>query len=219
MLPAPTANLASVEEPAQSLPPYTQGQTRLAWLLAQASALPPPQRSGYAAGGAVLAACHLYFLVGFGLSRLLAWACCCCAANRALTLCFGGPPRRLPGAGSLLPPGALRGLTGARLAQMLRSGDFSSGDHYEELLALDGGSSSTWRPAPEEAIRDLPTFIIGSHQGGAPDTCSICLEPLRHGESCKVLLCLHRHHGACLDRWLRLSGVCPVCKHPVQPRV
>jgi len=31
-------------------------------------------------------------------------------------------------------------------------------------------------------------------------------------DDCKELYCGHCYHAECLDRWLRLSKLCPLCK-------
>eukprot|EP00747_Dinoflagellata_sp_TGD_P166406 gnl/TRDRNA2_/TRDRNA2_189143_c0_seq1.p1 gnl/TRDRNA2_/TRDRNA2_189143_c0~~gnl/TRDRNA2_/TRDRNA2_189143_c0_seq1.p1 ORF type:complete len:290 (-),score=29.46 gnl/TRDRNA2_/TRDRNA2_189143_c0_seq1:2-871(-) len=45
--------------------------------------------------------------------------------------------------------------------------------------------------------------------------CTVCVEAFQPGEVLRVLPCLHRYHTECIDRWLRRSSLCPVCKHDV----
>ena len=44
------------------------------------------------------------------------------------------------------------------------------------------------------------------------DSCGICLESFSNGEKLKTMPCLHAFHADCLDKWLAVSGTCPVCK-------
>ena len=47
------------------------------------------------------------------------------------------------------------------------------------------------------------------------EPCCVCLSSMA---GCKVrhLPCFHQFHMRCIDRWLRSSSVCPICKVPVQ---
>eukprot|EP00747_Dinoflagellata_sp_TGD_P034144 gnl/TRDRNA2_/TRDRNA2_137080_c0_seq1.p1 gnl/TRDRNA2_/TRDRNA2_137080_c0~~gnl/TRDRNA2_/TRDRNA2_137080_c0_seq1.p1 ORF type:complete len:504 (-),score=34.66 gnl/TRDRNA2_/TRDRNA2_137080_c0_seq1:34-1545(-) len=61
----------------------------------------------------------------------------------------------------------------------------------------------------------------------APEaSCSICLDPLYrtgHPDSQKeegcvyALPCGHAFHSGCIERWLKVSSTCPLCKTSVQP--
>mmetsp|Transcript_63051 Transcript_63051/g.159667 ORF Transcript_63051/g.159667 Transcript_63051/m.159667 type:complete len:110 (+) Transcript_63051:651-980(+) len=57
---------------------------------------------------------------------------------------------------------------------------------------------------------------VGDGAGNTADhQCSVCLERFAQGEELRVLPCFHRFHRECVDRWLRGSQECPVCKHNV----
>eukprot|EP00812_Abedinium_dasypus_P010545 NODE_4157_length_704_cov_289.967643.p1 GENE.NODE_4157_length_704_cov_289.967643~~NODE_4157_length_704_cov_289.967643.p1 ORF type:complete len:152 (+),score=29.44 NODE_4157_length_704_cov_289.967643:65-457(+) len=43
--------------------------------------------------------------------------------------------------------------------------------------------------------------------------CTVCLEAFKPGDALRILPCLHRYHCVCIDRWLKTSPQCPVCKH------
>lgn len=46
--------------------------------------------------------------------------------------------------------------------------------------------------------------------------CSICKEDLQVGEMMRQLpVCLHSFHQACIDRWLRMSLTCPICRSEI----
>ncbi|CAM9636577.1 unnamed protein product, partial [Hapterophycus canaliculatus] len=48
----------------------------------------------------------------------------------------------------------------------------------------------------------------------ATPTCTICLAPYEEEEVIKVLPCNHDFHAGCLDSWLKLKAICPLCKEP-----
>lgn len=50
---------------------------------------------------------------------------------------------------------------------------------------------------------------------GRVEKCAICLEPMAVGDMVKSLPCLHGFHSLCIDRWLRASRQCPMCKHVI----
>ena len=94
---------------------------------------------------------------------------------------------------------------------------------YENLLALFG-SGHEQTPATERNIDSLPTSIFsdtrkrsshesaddGNHDGRS--SCSICIEEYELGEEISTLPCLHMFHRNCINRWLRQSNSCPICK-------
>ncbi|WOL07315.1 hypothetical protein Cni_G16055 [Canna indica] len=71
----------------------------------------------------------------------------------------------------------------------------------------------------QEAVELLPSFTFRSlYPNGkhTAETCAICLEDYRDGESLRVLPCLHDFHSVCVDSWLTKWGTCcPVCKHEI----
>ena len=43
------------------------------------------------------------------------------------------------------------------------------------------------------------------------ETCNICLEDFKEGESIKLLRCKHGFHDKCIKIWIVKKGKCPVC--------
>ncbi|CAF1986709.1 BnaC07g16840D [Brassica napus] len=79
------------------------------------------------------------------------------------------------------------------------------GRHSNRTVSLD-----------PKLVRTLPTFTFAdSFHGG--DTCAICLEDYRFGDSLRLLPCQHAFHLNCIDSWLTKWGTsCPVCKHDIR---
>lgn len=48
---------------------------------------------------------------------------------------------------------------------------------------------------------------------GLADKCLLCWEQLGYGSLYRQLPCGHILHLPCLDRWLRIDGCCPLCRH------
>ena len=46
--------------------------------------------------------------------------------------------------------------------------------------------------------------------------CNICLGEFDEGDECKTLPCDHVYHGACIDKWLLMNKICPVCRLEIQ---
>ncbi|GAM23517.1 hypothetical protein SAMD00019534_066920 [Acytostelium subglobosum LB1] len=102
--------------------------------------------------------------------------------------------------------------------------DFNSND-YEMLLALDDNNQN-YGAAKKEQIESLPVnHLVGQKEldelngatksGDAPVECSICLSGFEVGERLKTLPCQHHYHSDCIDNWLIIKGMCPVCKSDV----
>jgi hypothetical protein len=115
--------------------------------------------------------------------------------------------------------------------------DADMGLDYDQLLARFGtGNQQT--PAPETSINSLPTFIFSESTKSTTSSnkqtsssssskvgdnkeeedkcsCSVCMEDFNNGDEISTLPCLHRYHSDCINRWLRQSNSCPICKTPV----
>ncbi|KAG7595845.1 Zinc finger RING-type [Arabidopsis suecica] len=100
-------------------------------------------------------------------------------------------------------------ITSSNLLHMDR--DFTE-DDYELLLALDennhrhGGASAN-------RINNLPESTVQTDN--FQETCVICLETPKIGDTIRHLPCLHKFHKDCIDPWLGRSKSCPVCKSSV----
>ena len=92
------------------------------------------------------------------------------------------------------------------------------GMSYEQLLQAFGDGSEN-RGADESTISSLPTSQVTRNcpilRSENNNSCPICLEVYREGDTRKTLPCLHGFHVQCVDKWLRTNGSCPICKHSV----
>ncbi|XP_047961957.1 E3 ubiquitin-protein ligase MPSR1-like [Salvia hispanica] len=84
----------------------------------------------------------------------------------------------------------------------------------QTVIILDGSDASFLppksgrRPASKASIDALPAVEVASEE-----QCAICLEGWEEGEKAKEMACKHRFHGGCIERWLNVSGSCPVCRY------
>lgn len=79
--------------------------------------------------------------------------------------------------------------------------------------------------ANTESIRKLPTKTmeqgdIEKQSDSIKDDdevpkCPICWEDYKIGDKVRVLPCKHQFHIDCVDKWLPLKKVCPLCRHDI----
>lgn len=67
-------------------------------------------------------------------------------------------------------------------------------------------------------VERIPVTAFNAEASVERDTtCSICLSDMQHGENVKELACGHCYHPECIDQWLLVSPLCPLCKREAQP--
>ncbi|KAF1880436.1 hypothetical protein Lal_00011494 [Lupinus albus] len=88
---------------------------------------------------------------------------------------------------------------------------------YEELLALGEVVGTESRGLSTDTIAGLPSvnYKTGGDQHGSNDSCVICRVDYEDGESLTVLSCKHLYHPECINNWLKINKVCPVCSTEV----
>lgn len=105
----------------------------------------------------------------------------------------------------------------SRLHLALMDRDFDA-DDYEMLQQLDEGIVNPNQGATEGELRRLPIHFISQNDLASTSyvckSCPICLANFEVNDEVKSLLCLHRFHQSCVDKWLREKAICPVCKFP-----
>ena len=72
-------------------------------------------------------------------------------------------------------------------------------------------------------IVNLPTFKFSIQTSSCVQTsnmmCTVCQCDFEEGELLRTLPCNHVYHVECIDPWLRMKKVCPICNTPIdKPR-
>ncbi|XP_031378264.1 uncharacterized protein LOC116193665 [Punica granatum] len=80
-------------------------------------------------------------------------------------------------------------------------GDAEEGNHF------DGN------PATESSIRALKRVSYARDCEGTSSDCSICLEAFKPGMELTEMPCSHIFHGGCIEKWLKQSHTCPLCRY------
>jgi len=50
--------------------------------------------------------------------------------------------------------------------------------------------------------------------GDAP-SCAICMQDYKENDELRILPCSHEFHAECVDKWLPMKKICPLCRHDV----
>lgn len=88
---------------------------------------------------------------------------------------------------------------------------------YEELVALGEVVGSESRGLSVDTIASLPSFSYKAEDGkdDNSDQCIICRLDYADGDALVALSCKHNYHTDCINRWLQINKVCPVCSAEV----
>ena len=116
------------------------------------------------------------------------------------------------------------GIVNSRLPPHLLFSDRDfDGDDYEFLSRLDDAVESK-KGADDKIINkiDLCAFDSGGltrySSEKAECRCPICLENFAEGEEIRVMPCQHQYHRCCLDKWLKIKAVCPICNMNIKDK-
>ncbi|AEE76307.1 E3 ubiquitin ligase BIG BROTHER-related protein [Arabidopsis thaliana] len=88
---------------------------------------------------------------------------------------------------------------------------------YEELLALGDIVGTESRGLSADTIASLPSkrYKEGDNQNGTNESCVICRLDYEDDEDLILLPCKHSYHSECINNWLKINKVCPVCSAEV----
>ncbi|ONK59262.1 uncharacterized protein A4U43_C08F4640 [Asparagus officinalis] len=84
---------------------------------------------------------------------------------------------------------------------------------YEELVALGEVVGTESRGLSADTIASLPSvnYKAQTSQDGNTDQCVICRLDYEDGDSLVSLSCKHLYHPECINQWLQINKVCPIC--------
>lgn len=88
---------------------------------------------------------------------------------------------------------------------------------YEELVALGEAVGTGHRGLSAATLASLPsvTYKAEGVQDGNTEQCVICRVEFEDGESLIALPCKHSYHPECINQWLQINKVCPMCSAEV----
>uniref|UniRef100_A0A453LG94 RING-type domain-containing protein n=1 Tax=Aegilops tauschii subsp. strangulata TaxID=200361 RepID=A0A453LG94_AEGTS len=88
---------------------------------------------------------------------------------------------------------------------------------YEELVALGEVVGTESRGLSADTLASLPsvTYKTKDMQDGNTEQCVICRVEFEEGESLVALPCNHSYHPDCINQWLQINKVCPMCSAEV----
>ncbi|KAJ8546535.1 hypothetical protein K7X08_032609 [Anisodus acutangulus] len=88
---------------------------------------------------------------------------------------------------------------------------------YEELIALGEVVGTESRGLSADTIASLPSvnYKTQTASEGITDSCVICRLDYENGDKLTVLSCKHTYHSECLNNWLQINKVCPICSTEV----
>ena len=85
---------------------------------------------------------------------------------------------------------------------------------YSSIISLGELIEARGEGASEETIHSLP-HIDATEESD----CTICLDKVSKGDKVTVLRCAHYFHAECVDKWLEMKAVCPLCKGSVESSI
>jgi len=115
------------------------------------------------------------------------------------------------------------GIVNSRLPPSLLFSDRDfDGDDYEILCQLDESVESR-KGADDQVINKINLCSFGSEDmetgpSATEPRCPICLENFSPGVELRVMPCRHHYHRNCLDKWLKIKAVCPICNMNIKDK-
>ncbi|XP_046364904.1 uncharacterized protein LOC124141063 isoform X2 [Haliotis rufescens] len=114
--------------------------------------------------------------------------------------------------------GRRRGNNGGRFLRNLHS-PVGDGNDYEELLELaESLGEVKQKGMTKSELNRLPIRKFKSSDSSGNDTsdCLICMCDYQEGDSLRILPCCHEFHQPCIDKWLKNTATCPICRVDVK---
>jgi len=70
-------------------------------------------------------------------------------------------------------------------------------------------------PTRKIAASDLPNDSKEDDDDSDGPSCAICMQPYKVDDELRILPCRHEFHTQCVDKWLPMKKICPLCRHDV----
>ncbi|MCO5603482.1 hypothetical protein L7F22_057632 [Adiantum nelumboides] len=89
--------------------------------------------------------------------------------------------------------------------------------HHHKMNRRAGASEATIHALPLHSHITPSESSQPGLSSNAKDNsfCCICLSRYKEGALVRELPCTHTFHMPCVDKWLRMSATCPLCKHDI----
>lgn len=85
---------------------------------------------------------------------------------------------------------------------------------YEDLLRLQERLGNVNRGAsPDDINKNTKTFKVVEIPKEI--NCVICQSEFQKDEEVRMLPCKHSYHKDCIDQWLKINKLCPICKKDI----
>ncbi|KAK1628861.1 hypothetical protein QYE76_003176 [Lolium multiflorum] len=68
-------------------------------------------------------------------------------------------------------------------------------------------------PASREAVKELKAITWAAAGARLQTECAVCLKDFEAEDMVSKMPCDHCFHHCCISQWLRVSCVCPLCRH------
>ncbi|VAI35104.1 unnamed protein product [Triticum turgidum subsp. durum] len=94
----------------------------------------------------------------------------------------------------------------ARLMALAGISDWRAVEHVEDHI---NDAQDSWQEV------DPVTYKTKDMQDGNTEQCVICRVEFEEGESLVALPCNHSYHPDCINQWLQINKVCPMCSAEV----
>uniref|UniRef100_A0A0D9XG23 RING-type domain-containing protein n=1 Tax=Leersia perrieri TaxID=77586 RepID=A0A0D9XG23_9ORYZ len=87
----------------------------------------------------------------------------------------------------------------------------------QELVALGEVVGTENRGLSADTLASLPlvTYKAQAVEDGNTEQCVICRVEFEDGDSLVALSCKHSYHPECINQWLQINKVCPMCSAEV----
>ena len=87
-------------------------------------------------------------------------------------------------------------------------------DYTRANLILQAGNGKAMKKLAQRRLDRVGAVNshCSMHEIGHSETCTICLGDYEDAEQLRLLPCGHCFHAECVDAWLQINRICPMCK-------